>query len=378
MRVLHVAAASLSLAKFALPLMQALRGDGWEVEALGGFDGHEVDLREAGFAMHQWSMGHTFSPLVLNRARRELGDFARAHHYDVIHTHCSFGGIVGNAAARPHTRHLLYTQHGFFVHERLGRFARRAWLEIEKIGLRHAESVLCVSAAERQLAQSLGVGPASKFIAIPGAGVDTTRFALSDEERRAVRQELRDRWQVPAGTPVLLTVSRLSWDKGYAELIAAARQLKQDGVRFRLVAAGSGKDEAAIRAAIAQADLEQEFLLLGWCANPLGLYAAADLFLFASHREGLPIAPIEALASGLPVIASALPGCREELVEGKYGVLYPVGEASALATAVRALLQDETKQKQLAATGPRRAADFDLKRVVALQLDLYRHLEAER
>lgn len=67
MRALQVAANTVSLAKFALPLMQALRAEGWEVDALGGPDGHEGELERAGFPVHPWPMGHSLNPLVIDR-----------------------------------------------------------------------------------------------------------------------------------------------------------------------------------------------------------------------------------------------------------------------------------------------------------------------
>ena len=377
MRALQVAANTVSLAKFALPLMQALRAEGWEVDALGGPDGHEGELERAGFPVHPWPMGHSLNPLVILKARRALRGFLQSRRYDVIHSHCSFGGIVANPVASPWTRNLFYTQHGFFVHEGLSSISRRAWLEIEKVGLRSAHTVICVSQAESDLAASLGVGPAGKFVRIPGAGVHTAQFSLEGQERAARREALRAEWGIDVGTPVVLTVSRLTWDKGYREMIQATDCLKRLGMAFRLVVAGSGKDEARIRAAIERAGLEREFMLLGWRDDVVDLYAAADVFLFASHREGLPISPIEAMASGLPVISSDIPGCREELAGGQYGVLYPTGDARSLADSLGRLLRDEGLRQRLAQAGPRRAAAFDLQHVIGRQVQLYNQAAAQ-
>jgi glycosyltransferase involved in cell wall biosynthesis len=373
-RVLQLAASTISLSKFALPLMRHLRTAGYVVEAMAGFDGHEEELREDGFVVHPWQMAHTFSPLAIAGARKQLRRFLRDNRYDVVHSHCSFGGIVANSVACQHTRQLIYTQHGFFVHDGLGTLSRKAWLEIEKIGLRPANVVVCISEAEHQLALSLGLGDESKFVHVFGAGVDTKRFRLSPEDRAERRQRLRSEWDVGEDVPVLLTVSRLTWDKGYAEMIEAAKQLKQSGLRFRMIAAGSGKDETGIRRRIREAGVGADFALLGWRDDIADLYSAADVFIFASHREGLPISPIEAMASGLPVIASDIPGCREELEEGRFGLLYPVGRATGLAEAVKRLLSDATLRDTLSRNGAARAARFDVGQVVNTQLDLYQRV----
>lgn len=374
MRVLQLAARMLSLERFALPLMERLRDAGFHVEAMGQFDGCEAPIADAGFAVHDWQAGHSFHPLRIARARRQLRHFLATKRYDLIHSHCSFGGIIGNPVARRYTRHLIYTQHGFFVHEGLNPLARAAWLAIEKIGLRAADTVICVSRAEQELARRLAVGPAEKFVHVPGAGIDMGRFARQEGDRRERCQRLRQALGLRADDTVLLTVSRLTWDKGYREMIGAVRDLAAQGHRFVLLAAGSGKDEAGIRKAVAAAGIEEHFRLLGWRDDVADLYCAADIFVFASHREGLPISPIEAMASGLPVVLSDIPGCREEVEDGVSGLLFPTGDTAALAAQLARLLADGGLRARLGEAARERATLFDLTHVLDLQLELYQSL----
>ncbi len=373
-RVLQVAAKSFTLANFALPLMVRLREAGFEVDALGGLDGFEGRVQASGFTLHPWRMGHSFDPLKLWRARRQLAAFLDSHPYDFVHTHCSFAGIVGNPVAYSRTKNLIYTQHGFYVHEGLNSVSRRAWLAVEKIGLRSAHRVICISQAERDLAGSLGVRDESTFVTVPGAGVRTEQFRLSPEDRQRRRQALRESLGLRPDDAVLLTVSRLTWDKGYREMIDAVRALKASGHQFKFLAAGSGKDDAGIREAVRRADLDADFRFLGWRDDVIDLHCAADLFVFASHREGLPIATIEAMASGLPVVASDIPGCREEIEHGRSGLLFRVGDSAELAAAVRSLLADPCQAERLGEQAKERARLFDLSHVLDLQLDLYRGL----
>jgi len=373
-RVLQAAAKAFTLANFALPLMERLREAGYEVEAIGALDGFESRLMARGFRVHQWELGHTFNPLALVQARRELARFLDAHAYDIVHTHCSFAGIVGNPIAFPRTRALLYTQHGFYVHDGLGPIQRWAWLGIEKVGLRHAHKVICVSQAERDLAVTLGVGDPSKFVTIPGAGVRTGDFWLPEVERRRRRAAIRLGLGLAEEEAVLLTVARLTWDKGYRDLIEATRRLKGEGLRFTLLAAGSGKDEEAIRRAVKAAGVDDSVLFLGWRDDVADLYASADIFVFASHREGLPIAPIEAMASGLPVVVSNLPGCCEEVEHEVSGLLYPVSDVDQLTAALKRLIGDRSLAARLGGNARQRARAFDLEAVLDQQVELYREV----
>ncbi len=376
MRNLQVAARAASLSAFALPLMRRLREQGFHVEALCGFDGMEGRLTEAGFTVHRWDMEHTLNPLRLARARRELNAFLRGHSYDIIHTHCSFGGILANPVARDRCRALIYTQHGFVVHDGMNPLLARLCVAVEKIGLRAAHRVICISQAERDRAITLGVGGPDKFLTVPGAGVSVDRFVLSEDERERRRAALRADLGLAEDDRVLLTVSRLTWDKGYREMVEAVRRLKAEGLRLKFLAAGSGRHEAPIRGLVTRAGLDDDFLLLGWRDDVLDLYCACDAFVFASHREGLPIAPIEAMATGLPVVASALPGCREEIEDGASGLLYPVGDTDALAEALRRVLAGPALAHALGAEARVRARRFDLEVVLDLQVRLYEEVSS--
>lgn len=377
MRVLQLAARMLSLERFALPLMKRLRDEGFEVEAIAQFDGTENRLTDAGFRVHNWNAGHTFNPLRIIHARRELNSFLRSTDFDIIHSHCSFGGIIGNPVARNHARHLIYTQHGFYVHEGLNPLLRAAWLSVEKFGLRHADHVICVSRAEQELARTLGVGPPEKFVHVPGAGIDTVGFRPDEEERRKSRRRIRDELGLSEDDLVLLTVSRLTWDKGYREMIDAARMLREDGHDFVFLAAGSGKDEAGIRRAIDDAELGGTFRLLGWRDDVTNLYCAADVFVFASHREGLPIAPLEAMSSGLPVVVADIPGSLEEVEHEQTGLIFATGDAETLAACLQRLLHDARLRETLGNAAREAAAQFDIANVLDRQVGLYRDVASQ-
>lgn len=378
MRILQLAARMLSLERFALPLMRVLRDSGFTVEAMAGFDGTEQRLHEDRFTTHHWKAGHSLNPMRMIAARRHLRDFMRRERFDIVHSHCSFGGIIANPVVARFDPHLIYTQHGFYVHEGLNPLMRRAWLRVEQTGLRPADHVICVSEQEHRIASSLSLGPAEKFIHVPGAGVEVARFHLSEQQRLMRRERLREELAIAPDRPVLLTVSRLTWDKGYREMIEAARSLRQRGHDLVLIAAGSGKDEAGIRRAIERAGIAESFRLLGWRDDVADLYCAADIFIFSSYREGLPIAPIEAMASGLPVVLSDIPGCREEVEHEESGLLFPTGDAQALAAALAKLLEEPRRRQALGEAARERARIFDLERVLELQLALYREIAASR
>ena len=106
---------------------------------------------------------------------------------------------------------------------------------------------------------------------------------------------------------------------------------------------------------------------------------AGDLFVLASHREGMPRSIIEAMAAGLPVVATNIRGCREELVDGGTGTLVPLGDPGALEAAMGRLIADPDLARQMGAAGMVRARElYDEREVVARQLEVYERLARER
>ncbi len=174
-------------------------------------------------------------------------------------------------------------------------------------------------------------------VIIRGSGVDPSVFAAAPP---------------PGGTPVVLLPSRLLWDKGLAELIEAARELRAAGVPFRLVLAGDtdahnprSVNEATVR------QWEREGLLEWWghCSDMPTAMQQASIVVLPSYREGLPKALLEAGAVGRPAVTTDVPGCREVVRPGVNGLLVPPRDAPALAAALRLLLEDESARLAMGA-----------------------------
>ncbi|MFY2763025.1 glycosyltransferase family 4 protein [Arenimonas sp. MALMAid1274] len=166
---------------------------------------------------------------------------------------------------------------------------------------------------------------------IPGSGVDCSRFAAS--------ARVRD----PAQPMVVLLAARLLWDKGLAEYVAAARQLRAQGRALRFLLAGdpdpgnpAAVPDASLREWVADGTLEW----LGHVDDMPALLASVDVVVLPSYREGLPKGLIEAAACALPLVTTDVPGCREVVTDGVDGLRVPVRDAAALAAAI-ARLQDD-------------------------------------
>ncbi len=203
----------------------------------------------------------------------------------------------------------------------------------------------------------------SHIVFIQGSGVDLKRFRVAP---------------LPSdGIPVVLLPSRMLWDKGVGEFVDAARDLLRRGVVARFVLAG-GLDPAN-PAAIASKQLTewaQEGVVEWWGhrEDMPDVLARATLVCLPSYREGMPKALLEACALGRPIVTTDVPGCRDVLGGGTFGVLVPARNSGALADAIAQLLSDPARLERMAGEAALRGLDFSVDGVVDRTVALYRAL----
>jgi len=182
----------------------------------------------------------------------------------------------------------------------------------------------------------------------------------------------------PPGPPVVVLASRMLYDKGVGEYVAAARMLRGEGVdaRFLLVGAPDGENPAAIPEA--QLRAWQEAGAVEWLGHRTDMAAilrGAHIACLPSYREGLPKSLLEAMAAGLPIVTTDVPGCREAVRDGENGLLVPARAVPELAEALRRLIRDPQLRARMGAAGRARAeTEFASARVVAETLALYAEL----
>ena len=207
---------------------------------------------------------------------------------------------------------------------------------------------------------------------IPGSGVDCVRFAPGESVGRGHAPD--------ADTPPfrVLLAARLLWDKGLAEFVDAARRLHGEGRAIDFLLAGDpdpGNPAAVPEATVHDWVAEGLLHWLGHVDDMPALFASVDVVVLPSYREGLPKGLIEAGACALPLVTTDVPGCREVVTDGVDGLLVPVRDAGALATAIARLHDDPVLAARLGAAARQRALDeFDEQIVIARTLAVYQEL----
>jgi glycosyltransferase involved in cell wall biosynthesis len=173
------------------------------------------------------------------------------------------------------------------------------------------------------------------------------------------RADVRRRWGYGDNEQVVGTVGRLTPQKGIAHLVEAARLVCAQQPRARFIHMGAGPLGGEVGRQVAAAGLAGRFVLVGPVDDPMALLPGLDLFALPSLWEGLPIALLEAMAAGIPVVGSDVAGINEVIENNRSGLLVPPGDASAMARAISELLEDDERRVALSRAALERVRHFD-------------------
>lgn len=185
---------------------------------------------------------------------------------------------------------------------------------------------------------------------------------------------MRDALGVGPEQVLVGTVANYRAQKAYPDLLAAARAVLDVAPQVRFLAVGQGPLHEEVHALHDQLELGERFVLLGYRSDPEAVLAACDVFVLASHFEGYPIALMEALGIGLPVVATSVGGVVDAVRDGVEGLLVPSGRPEALAEALCTMVGDEALRTRCAAAALERGARYDIAHAVRRIEEIYLQL----
>ncbi len=290
---------------------------------------------------------------------------------DIVHTHTAKAGALGRLAAR--IAGVPVTVHTFHGHVLDGYFppaVTRLFLGMERALARRTDRLVTVSPRLRAELLAMGIGRPEQVTVIP-LGLDLERFRRARPEQPALRVSLGLRAEVP----LLGIVGRLVPIKDHATLFRALALLDAHGPPAHLVVVGDGEERRRLEALANRLDLGARIHFLGWRTDLETILKELDVVVCASRNEGTPVALIEAMAAGVPVLSTDVGGVADLVAHGETGWLVRPGDPPSLAEAIRHLLDDEALRARLAAAGrtaalDRHGVDTLIRRVETLYTEL--------
>jgi glycosyltransferase involved in cell wall biosynthesis len=300
-----------------------------------------------------------------------LARFLRQERVDLVHAH-QYTPFFYAAAARWLYRRppVIFTEHGRHYPD----YPRRKRILLNRFLLERRDRVVGVGQAVRSALIANEGLPADR-VEVIWNGVDLAPFANGLCRRQAVRKEIG----VEGACLVLLLVARFDYLKDHATAVRTLGRVVHQLPGAQLVLIGDGPGRRAIEESIREQNVADHVRLLGARTDVARLMPAADIFLLTSISEGIPLTVIEAMAAGLPVVATRAGGVPEVVDDGCSGLLAPVGDDAALAEHVIRLASDPQVRQQMGEHGRRRARElFAEEKMHASYLRLYRDTIADR
>ena len=282
------------------------------------------------------SLVRDVSPKADLAALWKLVALLRQEQPHIVHTHTSKAGVLGRLAARiAGVPVIVHTPHGHVFYGHFGSISSWVFLQIERALAWITDELIALTTAEKTEHLERGVGCADRFAVIP-SGIDIDRF----KQARTAGKVIPEWFDCPPNATVIGSVGWLTDIKGHRFVVDAVAQLKPEHPQLHLVIVGSGDQHDALLHQAKKVGINDSVHLIGHREDVETCLAGMDGFVLPSLNEGMGRALVEAMAAGLPVIASRVGGIPALIEDENNGLLVPAGDSLALAGALRRILSD--------------------------------------
>lgn len=364
-KVCHVVTVDITAKFIVLGLLEYLQRENYDVSIVSSPGKWTPFLKKRGFLVHPVTMLRKISPFSDMVPLIKLYLFFRKEKFDIVHTHTPKAGVLGRIAARlAGVPVVVHTSHGFYTGIKIDPVVKAVILFAEKMAAYFCDLVTSQNQEDVTFAIKNHIVPEKKIKALL-YGIDISRFNPARFGGDAIAKK-KEELGIPQDKKIIGMVGRFVKEKGYLDLLEAFRVIKQqnpDAMLLLVAPPDREKPDALQYGIFKEYGIEKDIILLadkGEISDMEQIYPLMDMFVLPSHREGFPYSIMEASASGKPVVATDIRGCREAVENGKTGILVPPENPAKLALALLKLLDSPELMGQLGANGRKKAEkDFD-------------------
>ena len=332
-----ITSTDLMMIQFLVPHVQNLAENGWNIDVACSVVGNRIDeVRNVlkGYARIHVVRLHR-SPVNPENLKgyKDMKKVIASDHWDVIWTNEPVMGVVTRLAARKARRagtKVVYIVHGFHFYKGAPKLNWMVYYPVERWASRFCDEIVTINKEDYGRAKGFHAGNVRY---IHGIGVNTARLK-GKEQQTDIRAELG----LGAEDFIVLSAGELNKNKNHKVIIEAISQLQDKTIKY--VLCGKGKLREKLQQLAEGYRVSDQVFFLGYRKDVVDICSQSDVFAFPSYREGLGLASLEAMYSGLPLVASRIRGVEDYVVHGKSGCLCPPDNSYAFARAIRRLKDD--------------------------------------
>lgn len=295
---------------------------------------------------------------------RMVKKMAEENKYQIVHCHSPIGGVICRLAckkARKSGTKVIYTAHGFHFFEGAAKSAWAVFYPVEKFCSRFTDMLITINQEDYQRARKFH---AKKVEYVPGIGVHTDEFQNAVADREAKRVE----FGFETDDFVFMSTGQISTRKNHEVIIRALAQISNPKIKYLIV--GFGELEEQLKLLAKELDVEERVIFAGYRSDVKELLHSVDAFVFPSLQEGLPVALMEAMSVGLPVVCSKIRGNVDLIEDGKGGYIYSCHDVDGFAEGMIRIVEKENTD--MGAVNIATVKKFDTKAVNDTMERIYR------
>ena len=356
--------------EFHIPYLKMFKEEGWETAVAARNDYENPDDCVIPYCDTYYNIPFERNPLKPSnlRAYKELKHVIDEGEYDIIHCHTPVGAMLTRLAAKQARKQgtkVFYTAHGFHFYKGAPAINWILYYPVEKWLSRYTDVLITINKEDYERAKTFKAG---KVCYVPGVGIDLKKFNAGYVNKEQKRKEIG----VSADDFVLLSVGELIPRKNHEVVIRALSALKQlDKLNhIEYVICGRGSYEADLKKLAEGLDVADHVHFLGYRNDISEICNCADLFVFMSHQEGLPVALMEAMACGLPAVCSNIRGNTDLIEDGVTGLLAN-NTPEEVAQSISKMKSDTALRNRVASAALQKIKQFDLSSVEDAMSKIY-------
>lgn len=360
--------------QFNMVNIDILQKQGYEVHVAANFkygntcsqqriEEFKKELSELGITYYHIDFARNITKIFTNiKAYKQIKNLMATNKYEFVHCHSPIGGACGRLAAHWTKTKVIYTAHGFHFYKGAPLINWLLYYPVEQFLARYTDVLITINKEDYQRAQKFKAG---KVVYVPGIGVDIKRFRDVLVDRDKKRNELG----VSNEAFVILSVGEINKNKNHEVIIRAIAKLNKPYICY--IICGQGDREIYLKKLAISLGVANKVKFFGFRNDIAEIYKIADVFVFPSFREGLPVSVMEAMASGLPIICSNIRGNTDLIEEGKGGYLIKPNDINGFIKSISLLIQNATLRETIGNYNHEAIRNYDLKKVTLKIMSLY-------
>lgn len=374
-KMLMLASVVSMIDQFNMPNIEILIKQGYEVHVAANFEYGSTSSKERveEFKKELEGMGITYFQVDFSRnitdiksnikAYKQIKDMMIKYKYEFIHCHSPIGGVCGRLAAHKTKTTVIYTAHGFHFFKGSPIKNWVIFYPVEWFLSYYTDVLITINKEDYE--RALKNFHSKKTFYIPGIGLDTKKFRSAVVNKEAKRKEIG----IPSNAIMLFSVGELVARKNHEVVIRA--MIKAENKNLYLVICGRGDLMQYLKDLSKELGVANRVLLLGFRTDIVEICRSADIYVFPSKREGLGIAALEGMATGLPLISSYINGIKDYTKDGETGFCLEPNDLDGFSRAMDRLANDENLRNKIGNHNLEVVKGFDIEIVNKIMYKIY-------